>query len=37
MVLEQTDENVFICSQVPYRAVNSDRYLATLFCVKEEF
>ncbi len=28
------DGNVFICSQGPYRAVNSDRYLATLFCVQ---
>ncbi len=31
--LEQTygiDENVFICSLEPYRAVNSDRDLATL-------
>ncbi len=30
------DENVFICSLEPYRAVNSDRDLATLFCVQGE-
>ncbi len=28
---------VFICSQGPYRAVNSDRNLAVLYCVQEEF
>ncbi len=31
------DENVFISSQEPYRAVNSDRDHATLFCVQEKF
>jgi hypothetical protein len=31
------DENVFICSQETYRAVNSDRDLATLFSVHEKF
>ncbi len=30
------DGNVFICSQGPYRAVNSDRDLATLFRVQEK-
>ncbi len=29
-------ENLFIFSQEPYRAVNSDRDLATLFCVHEK-
>jgi hypothetical protein len=31
------DGNVFICSQGLFRAVHSDRDLATLFCVQEEF
>ncbi len=31
------DENVFACSQQPYRAVNFDRDLATLFWVQEKF
>ncbi len=30
------DENVFIFSQESYRAVNSDRDLATLFCVHKK-
>ena len=25
---------VFICSQGPYRALNSDRNLATIFCIQ---
>jgi hypothetical protein len=31
------DGNEFICSQEPYRTVNFDRDLATLFCVQEKF
>ncbi len=31
------DGNEFICCQGPFRAVNSDRDLKTLFCVHEEF
>ncbi len=31
------EENVFICSQEPYRAVNFDTDLATLFWVQEKF
>jgi hypothetical protein len=34
---KQIDENVFICSQDPLRAVNSERDLATLFCVLKKF
>ncbi len=41
MVWEQTGTSrwkctVFICSKGPYRAVHSDRDLATLFCFTEE-
>jgi hypothetical protein len=36
-IANRYDENGFICSQGPYRAVNSARDLATLFCVHETF
>ncbi len=35
--MELNFENIFICSQGPYRVVNSDRDLATLFlCTSED-
>jgi hypothetical protein len=33
----RVDENVFICSEEPFRTVNFDRDPATLFCVQEKF
>ncbi len=35
--MNRIEENVLICSQDPFRAVNSDRDLATIFCVLEKF